>query len=157
MIAQQLAVIRAENQQAIVQKAPRLQRVEDFAQLLIHRGNLGVVVPPHAGDIFFAGRVHVDRGLVLGLSVHFSLRRVLGRLVLQLALAHHARGHWTPCVLLQMPRQRVPWLVRAGKTYLQEKRLLALVIADPSKGGVADKDIRVKALLQVPRDTLIFL
>ena len=56
-----------------------------------------------------------------------------------------------------MPRQRVPRLVRAGKTHLQEKRLLALVIADPSKGRVADKHIRVKALLQVPRNTLVFL
>ena len=157
MIAQQLAVIRAEEEQTIVQEAPRLQCVENFAQLLIDRCNFSVVVPPHVDDIFFAGREHVDRGLVLGLSVRLSLRRVLGRLVLQLAFAHHTRGHWTPCVLLQMPRQRVPRLVRAGKTYLQEKRLLTLVIADPSEGRVADKDIRVKALLQVPRDALVLL
>ena len=55
-----------------------------------------------------------------------------------------------------MPRQRVPRLVRAGKTYLQEKRQPALVRANPSKGRVADKDIRVKALFQVPRDALVF-
>ena len=81
MIAQQFAVIRAEDQQAVVQEAPRLKRVEDLAQFLIYRGDFGVVVPPHVGDVLFAGRVHVDRGLVLGRRVRRSLRLVLGRLV----------------------------------------------------------------------------
>ena len=120
MVAQQLPVVGAEEQQAVLQKAPFLQRLEHLAQLLVDRGDLGVVVPPHAGDLLFAGRAHVDRRFVFGPGMHLLVAPVLWRFLLQLPFSHNSGRYLHAIVQFQMPWQWIPGLVRSGKTDLQK-------------------------------------
>ena len=82
---------------------------------------------------------------------------MLRRLTIQLSFASHLLRHRLSLVEIQMPRQWIPRFVRPGKTHLQKNRRIALVVADPRAGRIADKNIAVKALLQMPWHTLVFV
>ena len=146
MITEHLPVVRTKEQQTIVEETSRLQCIKHLSQLLVNGGDLSIIMPPHACDILRIGRIHVDHRLVAGRRVHMLVRGVLRRFIVQLPFAKNGRRHLAAFIQIQVSLQRIPRLVRPGKTHLQKERFLALVVADPGLGRIADKHIRVKLL-----------
>ena len=141
MVPEQLAVIGTEDHQAVVEHAGFLQSIQHLPQLLVHRGHLGVVMPPHLGDGLFGGGVHIDDGLVLRLRQRTLVRLLLRGFVRQLPLSKGARRHRAVAVHLQVAGHWVPGRVRTGKADLQKDRTLMPVLIYPPQGGVADEEV----------------
>ena len=156
MIAQHFAVVRAEDQQAVLQVAARVQRVQHLSQLLVHRRDFGVVVPPHACDVFLCGQAQIDLCLAGGVRKPLLMFQVLRRFLLQFAFPEYCRRHVSVPVEIQVPGQRVPRFVRAGEADLQEERAGAAVVLNPGYRRAPDIDVTVILLFVMPGHSLEF-
>lgn len=79
---------------------------------------------------------------------------VLRRVVVERAITKDGRRGLGVPRHLQVPGQRVPGLVRTGEADFEEEGTIGVVGLHPPDGGIADEDIGVETLLQMPGDAL---
>jgi hypothetical protein len=111
----------------------------------------------HLVDLWVGGTAQIDLGFVAGVGVEFQMGGVLGWLLVQFALFEKAGRHGFVFVEFQVAGKWVPGFVGAGEARHQKEGFVALVGVDPGHCGVADEDVAVEALLQMPRDALVLL
>lgn len=73
----------------------------------------------------------------------------------QLSFFEKGRRHLFVLVEFEVTRQRIPGFMGTCETDFEEEWFVALVIVDPGHSRIADKDVAVKVLVQMPGDTLV--